>query len=172
MAQITLDTADRLAISERLSQCAWALDTGDVESFVTSFCKQGVLEWDAFGQPLEWRGHDALRHFVTVLRDLPSSAGRQHHVSNTVITPGDGHALAKSYVTVALRQGDGPHLLYVMGWYHDELQHEDGDWRLSRRVIRDWSGPVLGAFAGQDGKRVARPMPPPLEPLLYRPGKG
>ncbi|MEN7535630.1 nuclear transport factor 2 family protein [Aurantiacibacter flavus] len=169
---ITLDTADRLAIHERLAACAWALDTGTVEDFVACFCTEGTLEWDAFEEPQSWQGHAALRHFASFLRDLPTSAGRQHHISNTVITPGEDCALAKSYVTVALRQGDGPHQLYVMGWYEDALKHENGDWRLWRRVIRDWSGPVLASFAGQSGERVARPMPAPLLPMRYRPDEG
>lgn len=164
-----LDAAARHAIRERLYACAWALDTGDVESFVSCFCAEGVLEWDAFEEPQSWAGHAALRHFATFLRDLPDSAGRQHHVTNTIITPGDNSAHARSYVTVALRQGNGPHQLYVMGWYEDELRYEREEWRLWRRVIRDWSGPVLANFAGQSGERVARPMPPPLLPLRYRP---
>ena len=35
---------------------------------------------------------------------------------------------------------------------------EDGHWRFSRRIIRDWSGPVLARFAGQDGARSARQL--------------
>lgn len=162
-----ISTADRLAIQERLYACAWALDTGDVDAFVACFCTDGVLEWDAFEEPQEWRGADALRHFAAFLRNLPTSAGRQHHVTNTVLAPAGSHVSARSYVTVALRQEDGPHQLYVMGWYEDELRRENGTWRLSHRVIRDWSGPVLGKFAGQSGERVARPMPPPLLPMRY-----
>lgn len=164
-----LTTADRLAIHERLAMCAWALDTGEAEAFASCFCVEGVLEWDAFEEPLNWQGRAALHHFAAFLRDLPSSAGRQHHITNTVITPGEeeGQAFARSYVNVALRQGDGPHQLYVMGWYEDTFQQEAGKWLLARRIIMDWSGPILKNFAGQSGERVARPMPPPLWPIRY-----
>lgn len=163
-----LTTADRLAIGEVIARYAWALDTGDVEGFVACFWGDGTLIWDAFEEPQSWHGEAALRHFASFFRALPSSAGRQHHVSNTVIAPSPQGASAKSYVAVALRQGDGPHALHVMGWYDDHFRQQDGHWRLAERTIRDWSGPILQGFAGQTGERVARPMPPPLAGLAFR----
>lgn len=165
-------TADQLAIREVIARYAWALDTGDVEGFVGCFCRDGVLVWDAFEQPQSWRGAAALRHFASFFRALPSSAGRQHHVSNTVITPAAEGMAARSYVAVALRQGDGPHALHVMGWYEDVFRLEDGSWLLAERVIRDWSGPILKGFVGQTGERVARAMPPPLAGLAFPPADG
>jgi hypothetical protein len=157
-----LPAADQLAIRDVISRYAWALDTGDVESFVACFCRDGVLLWDAFETPERWQGHAALRHFANFFRDQPSSAGRQHHVTNVLIEADGEGARGKAYAAVALRQGEGPHALHVMGWY------EDGTWRLAERVIRDWSGPVLKNFAGQTGERVARPLPPPLAGLAFR----
>jgi hypothetical protein len=112
-----------------------------------------------------WRGEPALRRFIGYFRQRPESAGRQHHVSNLVVTPTDSGARARSYVAVALRRAEGPHLLNVMGYYEDELQRENGQWRFARRYIRDWSGPVLARFAGQDGARSARPLPDALAGL-------
>jgi len=166
-----LSTADQLAIRDVISLYAWSLDTGDVAGFVSCFCSDGILLWDAFEEPLRWQGHEALRHFATFFRDMPTSAGRQHHVTNTLITPCAEGARARSYAAVALRQGDGPHLLHVMGYYEDLFRQEEGKWALAERVIRDWSGPILQEFAGQTGERVARPMPPPLAGALY-PGSG
>lgn len=166
-----LSIADQLAIRDVISRYAWALDTGDVEGFVTCFCSDGTLVWDSFETPMRWQGHDALRHFATFFRDLPTSAGRQHHVTNTIVSPSPDGARARSYAAVALRQGDGPHLLHVMGYYEDLFRQEDGKWGLAERVIRDWSGPILKEFAGQTGEHVARPMPPPLAGALF-PGNG
>ncbi len=160
---------DQIAVQQVIARYAWALDTGDVEGFVGCFCTDGTLVWDAFEEPHSWRGADALRHFARFFAALPSSAGRQHHVSNIVITPATEGLDAKSYCLVALRQGDGPHALHVMGWYQDRFRQENGEWRLAERVIRDWSGPILKDFAGQTGERVARPMPPPLAGLKYPP---
>ena len=164
----TLSTEDQLAIRDVIARCAWALDTGDVEGFVACFCTDGVLLWDVFETPDRWEGEAALRHFAEFFRAQPTSAGRQHHVTNTVITPSEGGALARSYVTVALRQGQGPHLLNVMGHYEDRFRRDDGQWRLAERAIRDWSGPVLARFAGQTGEREARAKPPQLKGAEFR----
>ena len=163
-----LSAADQLAIREVIARYAWALDTGDVEGFVACFGRDGVLVWDAFETPDRWEGEAALRHFAAFFRDLPTSAGRQHHVSNIMITPCEGGARSWAYVAVALRQGDGPHLLNVMGYYEDLFRREDGQWRLAERIIRDWSGPILKAFAGQTGERMARPRPPPLAGAVFK----
>lgn len=167
MRQLSAD--DRLAILEVIARYAWALDTGDADGFSDCFCRDGVLVWDAFETADKWQGQAALRHFAEFFRGLPTSAGRQHHVSNTQIMPCKGGASARSYVAVAVRQGDGPHLLSVMGYYEDLFRLEDGQWRLAERTIRDWSGPILGRFAGQTGERVARQRPPPLAGATYRP---
>jgi len=157
-----LPFADQAAIRDVISRCAWALDTGDVEGFVDCFCSDGALLWDVFETSDRWQGAAALRHFAEFFRAQPSSAGRQHHVTNTVIIPSSEGARAKSYVAVALRQGHGPHLLNVMGYYEDAFRYERGRWRLAERIIRDWSGPVLARFAGQTGERDARTKPPQL----------
>lgn len=164
-----LPVADQLAIREVIARYAWALDTGDVEGFVACFCSDGVLVWDAFEAPERWQGAAALRHFATFFRDQPTSAGRQHHVTNIVVTACADGARSRSYAAVALRQGGGPHALHVMGYYEDLFRVEDGQWRLAERIIRDWSGPILGAFAGQTGERVARPMPALLAGAAFRP---
>jgi ketosteroid isomerase-like protein len=169
MATEVLSPADELAIREVISRYAWALDTGDVDDFVACFCRDGVLVWDAFEAPERWQGADALRHFASFFRSIPTSAGRQHHVSNTLVTASGDGARSRSYVAVAVRQGEGPHLLSVMGYYEDRFRREDGCWRLAERVIRDWSGPILKGFAGQTGERVARPRPVPLQGAIYPP---
>ena len=162
-----LSADDQLAIRDTISHYAWALDTGNVEAFVACFTRDGLLIWDAFEEPLRWQGADAIRHFATFIRDQPASAGRQHHVTNIIVTPCEGGARAISYGAVALRQGDGPHKLHVMGYYEDVFRQEDGAWRMAQRTIRDWSGPILASFAGQTGAREGRPLPPPLKGLLY-----
>ncbi|MEO8315609.1 MAG: nuclear transport factor 2 family protein [Pseudomonadota bacterium] len=160
-----LSTGDRLEIHELTARYAWSLDTGDEDAFADCFCRDGELVWDVFETEGRWRGQQALRRFIGYFRQRPESAGRQHHVSNLIVTPVAAGARARSYVAVAMRRGDGPHLLNVMGYYEDELQHEDGVWRFSRRYIRDWSGPVLARFAKQDGARSARQLPDALAGL-------
>ncbi len=158
-------SSDRLEIHELTARYAWSLDTADEDAFVDCFCRDGELVWDVFDTEGRWRGAAALRRFIGYFRQRPESAGRQHHVSNLLVTPTATGAQARSYVAVAVRRGDGPHLLNVMGHYDDELVQEDGRWLFSRRIIRDWSGPVLARFAGQDGARSARQLPDALAGL-------
>jgi hypothetical protein len=157
--------ADRLEIQELTARYAWSLDTGDEDAFVACFCRDGELVWDVFETEGRWRGAEALRGFIGYFRQRPESAGRQHHVSNLIVTPTASGASATCYVTVVMRREPGPHLLHVMGYYEDELRRQDGQWRFARRRIRDWSGTVLSRFAGQQGARSVRPLPPPLAEL-------
>jgi hypothetical protein len=161
----TLSAGDRLEIHELLARYAWSLDTGDETGFVACFTRDAELVWDVFNEPGRWQGSAALQRFVAYFRSRPESAGRQHHVTNIVLAASSGGVQARSYVLVALRADEGPHRLNVMGYYEDVLQHEGGRWHISRRVIRDWSGPVLAHIAGQDGLRRARQRPAALDGL-------
>lgn len=158
-------TADRLEAQELLARYAWSLDTGDEQGFVDCFTRDGELVWDVFETPGRWQGEAALRRFIAYFRSRPETAGRQHHISNLVLTTTPTGLNARAYVLVALRTGDGPHRLNVMGHYDDQLRREDGQLRLARRVICDWSGPVLARIAGQDGLRSTRPRPAALDGL-------
>ena len=163
-----LSAADTQEITALLFRYAWALDTGDVDAFVHLFSVDGTLVWDAFEAPDEWHGHAALRAFAEDLRDLPSTAGRQHHVANVLVTGNSEQASVKAYVTVQVRQAEAPHPVTVMGWYEDECVKQADGWKLQRHVIRDWCGPVLHRLAGQSGEREARPRPPMLAKLGRR----
>jgi hypothetical protein len=162
---LALSASDRLEIQDLTARYAWSLDTGDEDGFAACFCRDGELVWDVFETEGRWRGAPALRRFIGYFRQRAESAGRQHHVSNLMVAPADSGARARSYVAVTLRCVPGPHLVNVVGWYEDALQREDGRWRFARRYIRDWSGPVLARFAGQDGARSVRPLPEALAGL-------
>jgi hypothetical protein len=161
----TLSAGDRLEIHELLARYAWSLDTGDEQGFVDCFTSDAELVWDVFDEPGRWLGGAALRRFAAYFRSRPESAGRQHHVTNIVLAATPEAVQAISYVLVALRAEEGPHRLNVMGYYEDVLRQEGGRWHIARRVIRDWSGPVLARIAGQDGLRRARQRPAALDGL-------
>jgi ketosteroid isomerase-like protein len=161
----TLTPADRLDIQDLFARYAWALDTGDADAFVDCFTADGVLHWDSFEPPIICRGTAGLRRFVDHLAALPDSAGRQHHVSNVRISGAGDAAQAQAFALVTLRAADGQVQARVAGYYEDELRREAGGWRIHRRVIRDWAGPVLGRFAGQTGERASRPRPAVLDGL-------
>ena len=166
---LVLTPADRLDIYELISACAWALDTADVTGFVACFSSEGALVWDSFETPLLWNGHAELRQFIEGLRDLPESAGRQHFVGNIRIRGEVNGAQASAYVLVTLREANGTVRTHVAGYYDDDFCVENGAWRIRRRTIRDWCGPVLARFAGQTGEPVRRKRPAALDALLRRP---
>jgi hypothetical protein len=162
-----LSAIDRIEIHERLARYAWALDTGDVDAFVDCFHPDGELLWDSFEQPACWRGAASLREFCAYFRALPGSAGRQHHVTNVIVDALDDGARVRSYVVVILRQPDGAVATTVLGYYEDRFTRgDDRAWRIRERAIRDWAGPVLAAFAGQDGARSMRERPAALAGLF------
>ncbi len=164
-----LTAADRIDIQDLLHSYAWALDTGDAERFVSIFAEDAVLLWDSFETPFTWTGHAELRAFCEDFRNLPSTAGRQHHVSNVLVEGSGNEARATAYVAVMVRQEDAPHPTTVMGWYDDAFLRTAQGWKIARHVIRDWNGPVLHRLAGQDGQRVGRASPPFLDGFGRRP---
>ena len=83
----SFSSSDRLEIHELTARYAWSLDTGEVDAFVECFCREGELVWDVFETAARWRGAVALRRFIEYFRQRPESAGRQHHVSNLLVTP-------------------------------------------------------------------------------------
>ena len=161
-----LDADDRFEIQQLLHRYAWALDTGDVDGFVDCFSADAVLVWDSFERPCRWVGQSRLRAFAAALRDLPTTAGRRHHLSNILLETGPDGVIARSYVTVVWSQEEAPHPITMTGWYEDELSREGGSWRIVHRTIRDWTGPVLARFPGQSGEPSRRPLPPPLAAIF------
>ena len=158
-----LSTSDRLDIHELVARYAWKLDTGDLEGFASCFTDDGVLIWDAFETPDRWAGAQQLRSFVEFFRSRPSSAGRQHHITN-VLVDGEGEtARSTSYVTVVVRRGEPPYPVTFAGYYEDVVVKRGDQWLFQQRWIRDWSGPILKAFAGETGERVPRARPPELQ---------
>jgi len=160
-----LTADDRQQIQAVIHRYAWALDTGDVEGFAACFTDDAVLVWDAFEQPYEWHGAEELRGFAGFLASLPTTAGRQHHVSNILIDGDADEAQARAYVVVMVRQDEGAHPTTVMGWYDDVVRPTPQGWRIARRIIHDWSGPILAGLAGQTGERTGRPRPEALSGL-------
>ena len=162
----TLSAGDRLEIHELLARYAWSLDTGDEDAFVGCFCQRWRAGLGCIREPTD-AGRAARRCGASsaYFRSRPESAGRQHHVSNCRARHDRRGSARQVYVLVALRADEGPHRLNVMGYYEDELRRQGRTLAIARRVIRDWSGPVLASFAGQDGARQARQRPAALDGL-------
>lgn len=157
----TLLTAeDRFAIEDLMTRYSWALDTGDVESFVSCFTPDGLMVEEVFEDPDIWQGEAGIRELAEHYRNIPNFPGRQHYCYNTLPTlQPDGRVHARSFALVTECQGEPPYLLRFCGYYDDDLVCKDGRWYFARRTVRLWDGEVLQRFPGH-GSFVPRRRPP------------
>jgi hypothetical protein len=158
----TLGAEEKLAIQELLARYAWTFDTGDVEGFVDCFAPDATLCEDAFEEPDLWAGHEQIRAMARFFFSRPSFPGRQHHVSHILIEGQGDTATVRSFCFVTDCKGEPPYLIRFAGHYFDQVVRLDGRWLFKTRLIRDWSGEVLGGFPGQTGKKTPRARPPEL----------
>lgn len=158
----SLTLRDRLAIDDLLARYAWALDTGDVEGFVSCFTRDGVVIEEVFEEPDRWEGHEGIRRLAEHYRAAPGFPGRQHHVSQRLVSGDSRRCAVRSFTFVTECRGEPPYVLRFAGYYEDQAVKRQGAWLFRERIIRLWDGPVLARFPGHDGKRVPRKRPPEL----------
>ena len=161
-ARATLCADDKLAIYDLLARYAWTFDTGDVEGFVRCFTHDAVLCEDAFDVPDRWIGGAGIRAMAEFFFSRPSFPGRQHHVSQVLIDDTGDPCRVRSFCFVTDCKREPPYLIRFAGYYEDVVVKIEGRWFFRERMIRDWSGPILGAFPGQTGIKVPRRRPPEL----------
>ena len=156
-----LTTEDRLAITDLLSAYTWALDTGDVDALVACFAPDAVVIEEVFEEPDRWEGQANIRRFAEHFRSVPNFPGRQHHVTNSVVSGDSERCSVRSFAMVTECQGEPPYLVRFTGYWDDKLAKIGGQWRFQARTIRLWDGEVLAGFPGR-GQRVPRKRPPEL----------
>ena len=154
-----LTAEDRLQIHELYARYAWALGTGDTESFVACFTPDAVLCEDIFETADRWEGVNNIRSMIEFFRNLPPFPGRQIHVGQILIEGNAERAVSKAFCFVTHCTGEPPYPLCMLGYYTDVVEKQEGRWLFRNRLIRDWSGPVLKAFPGQSGNKVPRKRP-------------
>ncbi len=157
-----LTVRDRLEIQDLLARYAWALDTGDIEALLACFTPDAVVIEEVFEDPDRWEGHDGIRRLARHYSAAPDFPGRQHHVSQVLISGTAEQCAVRSFAFVTECRGEPPYVLRFAGYYEDDVIKRRGRWLFSRRVIRLWDGPVLARFPGHDGTRVPRKRPPQL----------
>jgi len=152
---------DRLAIQDLMARYAWALDTGDVEGFVSCFTADAVVLEEVFEDPDRWEGQEGIRHLAEHYRQSAGFPGRQHHISQLLIEGAAPECTARSYAFVTECHGEPPYTLRFTGYYEDRVRREADGWRFVSRRIRLWDGPVLQRFPGH-GTWKPRKRPPEL----------
>jgi hypothetical protein len=108
-------------------------DQGRVEELAAAFAEDGVLE---IGRERRFVGRDAI---VRGLRESTQGSTAQflrHHVTSSEIEfPSAIEAVARSYFFVITDIGPDH-----AGVYLDRLREVEGDWLLTKRVVRlDWA---------------------------------
>jgi hypothetical protein len=143
---MTFSAEDRLAVEDLLARHVWALDRGDVESFVAAFTADGVLETAD-----RHAGHAAIRDFAKLVRlSDPWQPGSQHIVSSVWLEGDADRCIAHSYITrvhrLPTRERNNTQVVWS-GYATDTCVKVDGEWRFERRVLRAWEGDVQEAIA-------------------------
>ena len=157
-----LTVADRIEINDLMASYAWALDTGDVDSFVACFTPDAVVIEEVFEEPDRWEGAAGIRKLAEHFRAVPGFPGRQHHLSQLVVKGNSHRATARAFALVTECRGEPPYLIRFAGYWDDKLVKFRGRWLFKERIIRLWDGPVLANFPGHSGQRVPRKRPTEL----------
>ena len=152
--------ADKIEIHELLARYAWSFDTGDLEGFLSCFADDAVFCEDVFEEVDRWVGRDAIRSMAEHFFSHPAFPGRQHHASQILVEGGAGECRVRAFCIVVQPLPDQPCAVVFAGHYDDVVAKIDGRWVFKQRLVRHWSGPVLGGFPTQDGVKVPRRRPP------------
>jgi hypothetical protein len=129
-----LTTEDRLAITELIALHGHHADSGDLDRMTALFTEDVVYDVTAAGGALI-EGRAALKQAAI---DLGDGNPLAHHVTNTVVTAGDGeraHAVSKAIAVLA----DGR---CGSATYEDELVRDGAGWLIRHRVIRPRRKPL------------------------------
>ena len=115
-------------IRATLTAYAQALDDGRADDVVATFCADGACEIPGLGTH---EGHDALRKAFSRWKPVKP---QRHLVLNTLVTDWNDHEASAISDVVFILQGDSGWAIQLVGRYHDTLHHDDGTWRIHRRV--------------------------------------
>ncbi len=127
---VDLSTEDRLAIYDLYARYAWALDSGDIDSYAALFTEHG-----RFGDKV---GRDVIRDYVAQLTGAADWAGTQHFNNQIVFLDGDAtRCTLKAYCAITRRGSDGETRLRRSGTYRDVCVKVDGTWLFEARVYKD-----------------------------------
>ena len=130
-----MDTNDRQAIVDLISQYSYSYDENDMEKFASLFDKDAIVSIAA--------NEISVGNFIkaaAMRRTMHAKEGIQtrHYQTNTVITEvGEGTVRAKTmFLAVYQHAGKpGPDTAHS-GTYNGEFRKTDQGWKFSRRVIQ------------------------------------
>jgi hypothetical protein len=134
--------ADRIAIEDLFARYAWAVDTADIEAADTLFTAEATLEdsvvQKVFGPPT------GARDFVDYFRNRPVFPGRQHWVSQLIMTMVDDDTCrVRSFATASHLYQTGANYLTFVGSYADTVVRTPEGWKFHERRFYGWDRDTL-----------------------------
>ncbi len=133
---------DWILIHDLYSRYSWALDTGDTEAYVGLFSPDAVVYETGPEGDRRIEGRDEIREFVLRFHGNPDFPGRQHRISQILISPDPRDRAdrwhVRSYVlTTETKDGYAPKVFWC-GYGEDIVAKLDGEWFIESREIKPW----------------------------------
>ena len=133
---------DRAQIEDLQARYMFALDNGDVETYLSTFTKDGVL--DIGDGPI--KGYDAIRKVIGGMPNRKPAEGEdaqklrratgRHNITNIVIKIDGNKAVGRAYwFHYGNNNPQRTATLDSYGHYEDEMIKIDGRWLFTRRMI-------------------------------------
>ena len=123
------------------------MDTGDTEAYVRLFASDAVVYETVPERVKRIEGRDQIREFVLRFHRNPDFPGRQHRISQIVISPEPegraDHWRVRSYVlTTETKDGYAPSVFWC-GHGEDIVVKVDDGWFIKSREIKPWGVDVF-----------------------------
>jgi len=145
---------DRALIEDLQARYMFALDNGDLDAYVSTYTKDGILD---IGEG-EWRGHDTIRQVLASIPQqadtplenespYPHPATGRHNITNIVLKIEGDTAYGRAYwFHLSNNNPQRKAVLDSYGHYEDVIVRVDGQWLFSKRKIYNeqvakWAAP-------------------------------
>jgi uncharacterized protein (TIGR02246 family) len=139
----SMSAEDRLAVHDLLARYAWALDTGDYETYAALYTPDGVF----VERGRAFRGRDAIRDHVRELAGRMARGNRHHNTQLLFEEAAPERCRLRSYSTHIYQPQDGtPGVIRMQGYYRDVCVKLDGAWYFQERVWDEWDPDALADY--------------------------
>ena len=150
---------DRAQIEDLQARYMFALDFGDVDTYVSTFTEDGIL--DIVG--MKWEGREEIREIIESMSQNapegeakpaakeaqgPYPATGRHNITNIALKIDGDRAVGRAYwFNYGNNNPERKAVLNSYGHYEDEMVKVNGQWLFSKRVIyneqmAEWIGPT------------------------------